>query len=366
MRVILIHKARLIDFPPVINDILLLSNLGHDVILVTEEVNNDWKNRLYGMGVKYYEIPLLTTRFKSVGKTFSYVNFKKKAFSIIEKEYEDNSILWIEGAATIFALGVTIKRFRYILQISELHENTSYHLKAIRKVINDAACVFMPEYNRGAIYRVWFKLTKSPIVLPNKPYFVPSFEEIEQLKKKYNSEVSRLEGKKVILYQGLLLPERDLCGFVKAIREIGDDFCLVLLGRDFGMVDKYRVLDENLIHIESLPAPDYLAITSIAYIGIVTYSPWGLNTTFCAPNKIYEYGYFGLPMIGNHIPGLKYTVEEGKAGILVDEYDIEGIKKAIIQIDKNYESYSANAHKLYDALDCREIIKNALNSIGNY
>lgn len=109
----------------------------------------------------------------------------------------------------------------------------------------------------------------------------------------------------------MIFEERDLSNFIRAIKELGSEYKLVLLGKDRDMLRKYRQIDDSLIHIEFIPAPDYLLFTSMCHMGIVTYDPGTLNTAYCAPNKIFEYAAFGKPMIANNIPGLKVLSESG-------------------------------------------------------
>ena len=252
-------------------------------------------------------------------------------------------------------------KYKYVLQIQELHNESWFQMRAIKRVINNAEIVFMPEYNRSAIYRVWFKLSESPRILPNKPYFIPSEIELEKLLDKHKNLIKSLERKKVVLYQGIIHPERDLTEYVRAIEQMNNDYVLVILGTDkYGLIDKYRKINSRIVYIDFLPAPDYLAITSISYIGIVTYDPMELNTAFCAPNKVFEYGYFGLPMVGNDIPGLKYTVEKSGAGILISRNDAREIKNAILRIEKDYDKFSENAKLFFDSVDNAQVIKESL------
>lgn len=128
------------------------------------------------------------------------------------------------------------------------------------------------------------------------------------------------------------------------------------------MLRKYKQIDDSLIHIEFIPAPDYLLFTSMCYIGIVTYDPFTLNTAYCAPNKIFEYAAFGKPMIANNIPGLKVLSEAG-AGETINENDISSIKEAILLIDKDYEKYRSAALGFFNSVDNEEIISRSLKSL---
>jgi glycosyltransferase involved in cell wall biosynthesis len=235
----------------------------------------------------------------------------------------------------------------------------------IGKVIHKAKTVFMPEYNRTILYQIWFKLKQRPVVLPNKPYFIPSRELLEQLKERYWDKIGIFQNKKIILYQGLIHFERDLSNYIKAIKSIKEEYQLVLLGHDYGILKQYLEIDPELIHIDFIPAPDYLLFTSLAHIGIVTYDPYGLNTAYCAPNKIYEYAAFSLPMLGNDIPGLKNIFEQRKIGVIVDENDENSIINGILEISNHLKKYKEQTRRFYESVDNTKIINNILNKVNN-
>ena len=106
-----------------------------------------------------------------------------------------------------------------------------------------------------------------------------------------------------------------------------------------------------------ITAPYHLEVTSHAFIGILIYAPvYGtftspLNSIYCAPNKLYEFSHFGIPMIGNNIPGLKYTIESYKMGCCLPFFNAESLKNAITDLTDNYETYAENARRFYDEDD---------------
>lgn len=365
MKIIFIHKAEFHKRPPVISSTLILSELGHDVTLITEGINNYWREELPKYHIKHQIISNKFIKYGKIGKILAYYNFKKEVYKIIEQERKKHSdvLLWIEGAQTIVALGSKINQYPHILQIQELHEGSKMQLNAISKVINTAKAVFMPEYNRAAIYRVWFKLDKMPYLLPNKPEIVCNDDELERITKKHSKQLELLKGKKVIIYQGFLGKDRDLTPFVQAVKELGGDFRLAVMGEYRQSIDLYKKIDPQLIHIDYTPAPEHLAYTAKCYIGILSYNPHILNNAFCAPNKIFEYAKFKIPVLCNELPGLKWLLDSNKAGLAVDITNVKEIKKAIIEIDNNYEEYSKNAEKLYNSVNNKETIYNVLSKI---
>lgn len=363
MNIIVINKEIFQNRPPVISTLLTLSDLGHHVTLITVEINKFWLDELTKRKIEVFSIPDFNKR-SIVNKLFEYLNFRRKVFSLLEsivdapKEY----ILWVIGGNTIYSLGKKILKYRFILQIQELHENDSLYLRLFSKIINRAELVFLNEYNRTVLYQGWFQMKKRPIVLPNKPYFAPSVSELNLLKSKYEKYLAVFK-KKVILYQGILTSDRDVSNYLKAAERLGEEFCVVLLGKDYGMIEKYKSVNPNIVHINHIPAPDYLLFTSMAYIGIVNYSPLIINNSYCAPNKIWEYACYGVPSICNDVPGLKYTVEASGFGVCIDEDDIQSIYDGYIRIMQGYDIFRNNAFTFYESVNTKEILAQSLKCI---
>lgn len=347
MKFVLITKQELQRIPPLISVAYILNDQGHDIYIISCGITSRIKEEFLKRGIGSEEYPLVTEG-NIIVKVFQYLKFRlivKKRLSQLDFDH-----IWIEAGYTIRSLGTFYKKYSYILQLSELHEQSPSTLKAIQKVIHDAKLVFMPEKNRAFIYKGWFHLKNLPIVLPNKPYYLPSTMELSHLESEYSEYVQLFKQYKVILYQGRITPDRDISSFVEAVCKLGDEYRFVIMGSGTGLVEKYKAVNPNIIHIDFITPPDYLLFTSLCHIGVVCYDPIILNNAYCAPNKIYEYSAFGKPIIGNDIPGLR-VLNEFSFGILVDEYDVHSIMAAIIELGANYEQYSTYSSVFYD--NCR-------------
>ena len=137
---------------------------------------------------------------------------------------------------------------------------------------------------------------------------------------------------------------------------------MVMTGSPCEHLKKYK----KTIVMPYIVAPYHLEVTSHAFVGILIYTPvYGtftspLNSIYCAPNKLYEFSQFGIPMIGNDIPGLRYTIEYNHMGVCVQKMNTESFSQAIKNIADNYEKYSENAITFYKADDKFSIVKKAL------
>lgn len=364
-QVIVIHKNALEAIPPVLSLLLNLSDLGYKTTLLTCGVQDNNKALLHKKGVDVIVMPF-TSRQSVLGKIWDIIQYKKAVYKFLKTIDKNNSILFFEGGNTIFALGDKYKRlgYKYILFLPELLEDAPYQRRAINKVIHKAENVIVPEYCRSYITQIWYNLPKKPVVMPNKPYFEPLAYDEPAFLEKYHEFVEIFKKKKVILYQGHVSYTRDISTIIRAVKELGNDFQVVLMGKDYGIVSEYKKIDPNIIYIPFIPAPDYLVLTRMAYMGILVYTPDLLNTIFCAPNKIFEYTKYGLPVFGNDIPGLRYPISLYRMGAVADFIDINRVKEAILNIDKNYEEYKKNCLAYYDSVDNKETIRKVIEEIS--
>ncbi len=364
MEIIVINKNNSENRPPVLSVLHILSKQGHNVTLLCCGSSPKFNEMMENIGVKVIVFPFNKSKY-FLGKIFEYFNFKRSVYNYLKKNFKNKKyLLWLIDAQTIIALGNKLLYHKFILQIQELHENQKLYLSKISNVINYAELVFMPEYNRTYIYKLWFNMKQKPLVLPNKPYFLPKEDYLDNLSRKYLKLYPELKNKKIIIYQGGISAVRMLDNLAKAIIEM-KDYLLLLLGTEYeeGYVDRLKNINPNVIHINYVSAPDYLSITRISHIGYICYLPSSLNNMFCAPNKINEYSFCSLPMIANDIPGLKNIFDKYEPGIILENIDEMSLKNAITKIEKNYDSFKKNSSKIFLDIDNESTISNNLKKI---
>jgi len=378
MRVIVVNVAELLNCPPALSVIKALDDLGHEVIVCA--IGFDKSNYFNNLGntnnVKFEyiynsykdNIPLP----QKLGRMFS---IRKKLWKIIDKYYDSNSILWVVSEVSIKHLGKKLLGKKYLLHMLELIEEMNYISgSSLFKLdrcayVSHASRVVEAEYNRAHITKAWWNLKELPSVLPNKPYVtmnipknapISSSDDIANL-------IDKLSEKKIVLYQGNISAERPLDVYIKAVGELGDKWAFVMMINGDNPYPDLHI--NNLFFVPFIAPPFHLEVTSHAYIGILSYVPVKnshsiLNTLYCAPNKIWEYSKFGIPMVGNDLPALNYLFGTEKVGVCIENMSVEDVKKAILKIDNDYENYSKSSKHFFDSFDIRakvaEIIETAM------
>jgi glycosyltransferase involved in cell wall biosynthesis len=115
--------------------------------------------------------------------------------------------------------------------------------------------------------------------------------------------------------------------------------------------ERYGELIKNgtvVFNQEYLEADSFLHFLSSFRIGFCFYS-WSLiaasfNYQSAPSGKLFMYLAAGTPVIACNIPGFDFVKDFG-AGILIDDYEPATIKKAIEQIEENYDAYSSGCYK---------------------
>lgn len=368
-KVILIQVDSIVGYPPTMALIDELVNAGVKVTVLTTVVNDLLR-----------EVLPKSVIIQQVGKEYSYktnaliklkdmFTVRKNIWKYIDSYYDEDTLLWVMSNITVKHMGMKLLNYRYNLHLFELVDKVTYIGKYtfglnLTKLAYAAHKVIVCEYNRAHITQAWMKLPELPLVISNKP-MPNNFKRNSEITRSDEAKqvVENLKGKKIILYQGVVDVERPIEPIAKAVEDLGDEFVfMVMTGSTCEHLKKYS----KTVVMPYITAPYHLEVTSNAFVGILIYTPvYGtftspLNSIYCAPNKVYEFSQFGIPMIGNDIPGLKYTIEYNNMGVCVKKMNTELLAKAIKNIADNYNQYSANAINFYRVDDKNYIVKKAL------
>lgn len=205
-------------------------------------------------------------------------------------------------------------------------------------------------------------------MLPNKPYEDNKYQDVpEDIAQIVEDVKKKVNGRKVILYQGIFnANERRLDEFCEAIEKLPENYVFIAMGGGGGYFEelKKKYNSEKIIYLPFIRPPYHLLITQLADYSILSYHPNNqsyvgvINPLYCAPNKIFEYGKFGIPMIANDVPGLKLIFETYKCGRTIDyPITVDKIVENVLAMDRQHEEMSKGARAYYDSVDLEEIVK---------
>lgn len=374
-KIFLVEVEPILNYPPVLSVISILLKNDFKVILCVSSFPD---SLMYLKSNKNLVVIDYGREFSDsdhvLVKMINLFKIRHFFWKEIKHIYQPGDLLWIFSAQTLKHLGKRVLDYKYVLHLFELIEELYYmnNLK-IGKMGLGIYCqkaykVVVCEYNRSFITAAWFGLERLPTVLYNKPYYMlEGVNDTDNISKKQEIAdiMDKLLDKKIILYQGIIDEERPLETFIEAVNSLGDDYAMVIMGRGS---ERYNTINSNNLYcIPFIIPPYHLEITRHAYIGILSYIPSynnslsKLNPIYCAPNKLFEYAQFGIPMLGNHIPGLKYTIEAFQMGLCVDLWDVTSVREKILEIDAQYTKYSLNSRSYYESIDVEKIVLDIIN-----
>ncbi len=373
MNIVVIKYFELKQFPPAINLTNALLDLGHTVTLIAHGVD-DLPDAFLGRdGLKTISFRERGSRLRNL---IQLSEDGKIVRDYLRGHRDEIDLVWTTTDISARVAGTELLNFKYVLQLSELVEyvpllkssTSCLHDANVIKLARHASRVVVPEYNRAHIQQAFWGLPETPRVLPNKPYPDAAAESAvlpPELKELLNGE-----SRKILLYQGVYTSDRDLSNYAKAVNILGDGYVLGIMGKPFEPgVDWCRDLSEitnRIVDLGFVATPNHLAATPYGHIGLLPYKAKKyshysvLNALYCAPNKIWEYSRFGLPMIGSDVPGLTSAFREGDMGFTVDGSP-ESIVEAVRAIDADYERYSENSRKYYKSVDVKQVVAEVLD-----
>lgn len=364
-KIIYIVKSDLAYYPPCMSQIRMIHDLGVDVEVWFGSSKDTAKQILKDEGISFSE--LVDPRGKLPGAldvASNWLGFRKALSDRLRTVDKSDVLLWFGTAETAMPMVGALGGFDYVVSALELYDDVPAKKKILGKVAEGAVAVTACEISRAFIMKSWWKLNKVPYVFPNKPYGTNLRRELPITCDETQRIVEDLDGRQFVIYQGILQNEESVVEIAKALRSLDGKCPFVMMGIDRrGIAPRIKKVYEETLYYPSIPAPRHLEVTSRAHIGVVFYDGANLNKAFCAPNKIYEYSSFGMPMLANRIPGLVNTVGAYGCAECVD-LTAGSIATAIERIDENYVHYSESAKRFFEHTDNLRTMRRMLSDLG--
>lgn len=362
MKVLYIVKSELHFYPPCVSQIRMLKEAHVDIEVLFGSCNESALTIFREEGIPYKELGERRGVLRGkLDKLNNWLNFRRSLKNELKKRDLLNTILWFGNAETVLPMKGLLRKYNYAISFLELLDDHPFRLKMLESIAINAHFNVMCEETRAYLLRAKWNLSELPYVIPNKPFDNPNrFLEITNQQAK--DLLSSLSGKKILILQGYIEEYEVLKNFAEALNELSDEYRLLLMGPENPkVIEPLKSLSSKIVYSKYIPAPQHLQVTRRAYIGIVYYNGFvSLNNAFCAPNKIYEYSAFGLPMLANNIPGLKNTVGACGAAVCC-ELTKSNIITAINKIEQYYDTMRTASIDFYEATDCRDIINTIIS-----
>lgn len=368
MNILVICIESIADYPPTISLCRDLLDLGHEVTLMSCGCDD------LPMQVsrhRAFRIENLKRRPKRLKRVIHDIEIDKRVSKYCAKNASKFDLIWTTTDYSARACGKTLFGHKHVMQLMELAEyvpafsrhEVPIESKTVIELARRAYRVVVPEENRAFIQQAWWRLPALPSVLPNK-----STIKIDGLNRaKYKKIEQQFEGenRKVLLYQGVFSTDRSFSGLIEAMDYLDDGYALYLMGvrePDWKRMDQLRAGRESVVLIPFVPAPHHLLFTDYAKIGLLPYKPSynrasPLNALYCAPNKIWEYSKFGLPMLGSNVPGLNAAFQKSGMGLVVNIEEPRSVAEGVMTIEANWDEMSQNSLTFYKSVNTKEITR---------
>ena len=163
--------------------------------------------------------------------------------------------------------------------------------------------------------------------------------------KKYLHDLIGIEREeKIILYQGGFIENRKLENLIH-ISQYLKHCKLVMLGWGISenklksLAQKLDVLDKKVFFVPKISQKELIPYTSSATLGIIPYDGYDLNTTYCTPNKLFEFICAELPIIYNdNLFTVNSIVNENNFGLPIDIVNYRETANKIDELIENPEA----------------------------
>lgn len=378
MKIVLITSERLAEFPPVITLLHTLDRIGHEVTYITPYRDADFDSlglcraqHLFCAGepderlTRYYSNRYAASAAFHTERILRSHHIKQIPAKF-RAELDSTDVVWVLHENTFLLGGKAFadKLGPYLYTMYELCIKNGRVPEIYDYAARKALLTVVPEYNRAHIVKAYYALPHMPAIIPNKPLDHPRQKNLPIADPAIAEKMARIKesGKKVVMYMGILSSERPLEPIIEAVEQL-PEYTLAVLGGRTPYLDRLeKTMTGRFVYLGSVKPPHHLEVASHADVTYISYvaNNRSINAVFCAPNKVYEFAGFGIPMLCNDNPGLKYTVEYYGMGVCAEDLSADTIKKCLEKISAEESAMSQAAIRYYEAEDVETAVAEAL------
>lgn len=151
-------------------------------------------------------------------------------------------------------------------------------------------------------------------------------------------EALRQGDKKVLMYQGVLAPERNLANLVRSARHLPENVVLAIVGggpyeAELRELAQQEGCQRSVVFTGMVPSDRMRDYTLSADLGLIPYLPIDANHRLCSPNKFFEFVREGLPILFHHeLEFLQMMERQYGVCVPVDMRDPKALAAAAIDV----------------------------------
>lgn len=262
----------------------------------------------------------------SVDKIVKYARLCAKILKILFSK-ENNIIYTVDYQVLAIILlfkSIFRKNIRIVYHQFELFEPEhssfpdKYLQKIVLKYVQHIYLTVFPEVNRAEYFKQISNYPQLPV------YIIPNTNSCYSVEIKNGIHQKNIFSKKKIVgYVGHMGTSHYALNYLKFIAENKNIDCIFLfIGRiesEISMIlAKAAEIDSRIVITGELSHDDLLQYYKNIDVGIILYKGVNKNVEWCAPNKLYEYWSFGIPVLAHQLKGLRDIWFDPHLGELVD------------------------------------------------
>lgn len=326
-----------------------LTNLGYDVLLIGR----------YYKDSKFIYRNYETKRFQlwfNKGPLF-YINFNLRLFIFI-LWYKPN-ILWSNDLDTL-PCNYLYAKLKKIKLIFDSHE----YFTEVPELINRPFIKkFWKLLERTMVPRLKHVLTVSQSIanLYEKEYNIKVhlLRNVPLLnKQKFEVENLRIEGKKMVIYQGAVNVNRGIEQMVLAMLYLENTILYIAGSGDIFQEIEQLIKTNNIADkvklLGRIPLEKLHNYTEQADLGLSLEEDAGLNYRFALPNKLFDYILAEIPVLVVNLPEMEKLVKHYEVGEIIENHSPEHIAfkiKTMLSNNEQIAFWKANTKKATQELN---------------
>lgn len=262
------------------------------------------------------------------------------------------------------------------LVILETGEEVTFRMKLFafmeRIAIKSFDFIIAANDERARIMKEYYDLPVIPTVVRNIPDIEISNDLYSKLQLEDKFEILKNSNASIYVYQGVITPIRQIDKLVGEVAKIENSLVLIVGGGSESYIEKlkngfYSVGLENVHFLGKVDLKTLYSILNISDFGLISYSDANLNNKYCAPNKLYEYAQFNLPMITTGQEIFQATFSKYKIGLVYNGHKSDFLTDLLKvssnqNISNEFEKFNKAYNQRSESIKLNEVISTLVNN----